>query len=756
VHSLTGSSSLSTKPVVAEKAKKEYNDDPFGQSFVPAIKDSPDDPGFTLKNAPKWLTRPCSATWGFGGRLVCVKKESRSIEVSRVLLEFGERAQRLYTAVNGGDVNEYCDYKAQGSGSGTWNVLKSLVGGGRAGIVASLGFDASSPAGALTPLFEKLVLDSKNAVPKGKSSGAFNMFKRGTPTTKKDTQIDTIITRALLLGDFSAAVQACIAAERLSDALAIAASSPDPALLVQTRATYLESGHDRAYIRLLNGIIGSTSTSIDGNGMNENTGGNGIGELIDNCILDPVEETWKDLICMVCTYGGDDDVSFQMHVGRLAARLDRREYVPGTFASPGKDEGERRAASMLCHLLARDGEKVLAGWLEELDVNVGRDAHVETLQSLVERVLIFSRAVPAPSDPEFALSRLYDGYREYAVLLSQHGLIDFAWRVLQLVPVEYYRDLVVDDGLPQWDVLCDRVYQNPDMSVKSGDGRDAPVFPFVVADVPRAPVAAVQPRNQSIGGGQGSNGYGRASPQMNGYHPRASSIGGGQPSYGGYQQNGGQPSYGGYQQNGSSNTQNQYAPQQNGGYQQPSAVPNPSQNQYAPQQTSGYQRPAYQQPAADSYGGGYAPPASTYGRPPPAAVAPPPMNAPPPTPAFTQPRIYYISNILAPSARPAPNPGYRQPQQQSSNNQSSYQQQPPQTGYSPVSPLMQPIQQQQTNQYAPPSPSFGNNVQPPQQQTPYNPYATNGAPLASNGSAPAPPVAAEPAKPVGNRESFIF
>jgi protein transport protein SEC31 len=413
-----------SKPSVVQEAKKDYNDDPFGQSFTPTATATPDDPGFTLKNAPKWLTRPCSASWGFGGRLVTVKKGEKAVEISTVLGEFGDRASMLYDAVNGGDVNAYCDWKAKGGRSGTWNVLKSLVGGGREGIIASLGFDKTSPAGALTPMFEKLVLERRKSTAVG-GEGAFSLFKRGTPTTKKDTQIDTIITRALILGDFEAAVQACIAAERLSDALAIAASSPDPNLIFKTREKYLEGGGDRAYIRVLNGIIGSTS-----HGNVEGT--RGIGELIDNCILDPVEETWKDLICMVCTYGGEDEVVFQSMVARLAGRLDRREYTPGVVGVSGKDEDERKSAAMLCHLLARDGDKVMTSWLADLD-GIKGDAHVEMLQSLVERVLIFTRTVPARADPEFVMGRLYDGYREYAILLAQHGLVDFAWRILSMV-----------------------------------------------------------------------------------------------------------------------------------------------------------------------------------------------------------------------------------------------------------------------------------------------------------------------------------
>lgn len=707
VHSLTERSGIDgggegqaggAATAAASKHNPDYNPDPFGQhsggfpSSPDVHKQSqaiPPDPCFALQKAPKWLTRPVSAAWGWGGQLVTVRRDKPgSVEVSTVSLEFGDRASRLYhaTITGSASISEYCSWIAQSGLDGvttstdkqTWNVLGNLVGGGRSDLVASLGYDASAPAGTLTPVLETLVKDSEaKMVKRSGVSGAFHLFKRASSSaggsiapSKADSQVDTIITRALILGDFDTAVQACLASDRLSDALAIAASSPDPNLLDQTRASYFErvSGA-RPYIRLLGGIV---ATSLPGGTSDEQSDG-GIGGIVDSCILESAEETWKDLLCLLCTYGGSDDAKFRAEVARLAARLDQREYVPGTFASPGKasDELDRRTASMLCHLLAGDLDTVLSVWSEApgLDGKLGKTRHLAALQSLVERVLVFTHAlgVSAPADPgpEFVLTKLYDGYREYAVLLAQHGLIDFAWRILQLVPYDYHKDLEMVDGLPQWPELCDRVYHSPLLSTKGTYDQTPPVFPFSVQDIAQA---LPQVDSQYGYGGsqqqqqQGGYGTSQQMPAAQSYHQPGQSQQYNQPSqysqpgqYQGYDQQGQSQQYNqSYQQSGyqqaspyrrsSSSTGNLPGQPQQPSYGSYGSGPysnsGGSQSQYIqPSSSSAYSQPqGYQQPQPGGYGGGYGG-QSAYGRSmqPPAAAAlppPPPTDAAPPTPAF--------------------------------------------------------------------------------------------------------------------------
>lgn len=95
----------------------------------------------SLKQPPKWLRRPTSASFGFGGKLVSVsnlpsvhgKNQSSVVHLRQVVTETDlvERASRLQAAIDGKTLNTFAEERSQGQvdakeGTAGWKALLSL------------------------------------------------------------------------------------------------------------------------------------------------------------------------------------------------------------------------------------------------------------------------------------------------------------------------------------------------------------------------------------------------------------------------------------------------------------------------------------------------------------------------------------------------------------------------------------------------------------------------------------------------------
>jgi hypothetical protein len=82
--------------------------------------------GFSLDEAPKWLKRPVSASWGFGGGLACVgnllsatgQGQSRTVRVRKVVSEGGivKRAKELVEADQAKALQSFAESKTNEGG----------------------------------------------------------------------------------------------------------------------------------------------------------------------------------------------------------------------------------------------------------------------------------------------------------------------------------------------------------------------------------------------------------------------------------------------------------------------------------------------------------------------------------------------------------------------------------------------------------------------------------------------------------------
>ncbi|KZT18925.1 hypothetical protein NEOLEDRAFT_1183832 [Neolentinus lepideus HHB14362 ss-1] len=139
----------------------------------------------SLKQPPRWLRRPVSTSFGYGGKLVSVSNlqskdgsnQSRVVHVRTVVTEptIVERAQNLRGAMDGEGLNSFAEQKSQtteqdADASVTWKALSSLFrANSRDELVTLLGFSKEEIAVRVAEAVTKLKKEADTATETPKS-----------------------------------------------------------------------------------------------------------------------------------------------------------------------------------------------------------------------------------------------------------------------------------------------------------------------------------------------------------------------------------------------------------------------------------------------------------------------------------------------------------------------------------------------------------------------------------------------------------
>ena len=253
-----------------------------------------------------------------------------------------------------------------------------------------------------------------------------------------ESDVDRLITQALVLGDFSSAVDLCLASERFADALLLAVRG-GPELLQSTQKAYFARRTTTLpFLRVFQSIVTED-----------------LADIVQNADLGE----WKVIFVVLCTFAKPSD--FNNLADQLGQRLQYKSHVQ----SGSDDAGARAAAKQaredatLCYLASRRLEKIVGIWTDELREEEQSNsaprytAHAQALQSFIEKVSIFTAAtgyvdedLSNPTESAAAaeagartykLAGLYDRYYEYADLLATQGLVDVAAKYVQKTPADY-------------------------------------------------------------------------------------------------------------------------------------------------------------------------------------------------------------------------------------------------------------------------------------------------------------------------------
>ena len=206
------------------------------------------------------------------------------------------------------------------------------------------------------------------------------------------------------MGDYRAAVNACIAAGRHADALVLA-SVGGAELWEEARSRHIAANIGRPYMRVASAVVS---------------------EDLEALVKSRPLAKWRETLAILCTYAPAE--SWGALAGVLAGRL--------------ADAGNFHA-STLCHICAGDVDSAVQHWLGALPP--GKVAP-PALHSVLEKAVVLTRATGQSSG--VGLAQLVVSYAE--VLVSQ-GQLDAAITYLDMVPdggdaIVTLRDRIVRGG----------------------------------------------------------------------------------------------------------------------------------------------------------------------------------------------------------------------------------------------------------------------------------------------------------------------
>ncbi|KAF0907343.1 hypothetical protein E2562_015842 [Oryza meyeriana var. granulata] len=394
--------------------------------------------------APKWLKCPTGASFGFGGKLVSFHQEAPTqgaqvatseVHVHNLVIEQSlvSRSTEFEAAIQNGDkssLRALCDKKSQESLSDeereTWGFLRVMFEDGdvaRTTLLAHLGFNPpQGPTSNSTDELNRTLADTLNldhGTPTDTSDAQFmvdngeDFFNNPQPpeaslaeepistngqqieqempvnVVPSDPSVDRSIQHALVVGDYKGAVNQCLAANRMADALVIAHAGGS-ALWESTRNQFLKNTIS-PYLKVVSAMVGN--------------------DLMSFVSTWPLN-SWKETLALLCTF----------------ARKEEWNALCDTLASRLLGVGDTLAAT-LCYICAGNIDKAVEIWSRSLKSEDGGKAYVDLLQDLMEKTITLALATGHKSFSA-SLSKLVENYAE---LLASQGLLKTAMEYLKLL-----------------------------------------------------------------------------------------------------------------------------------------------------------------------------------------------------------------------------------------------------------------------------------------------------------------------------------
>ncbi|KAF1360016.1 WD40 repeat-like protein [Lizonia empirigonia] len=447
---------------------------PEGEDFFSQTHVEPQGASFSLKTPPKWLKRRAGVAFGFGGKLVRFgihdSKSKITISTFAVDSQIGDASEQFDKALEKGDLTAICEDKiakaATEEEKADWTVIETLTSESpRSKLVEYLGFADTK--------VEEPVEEKKEPETDGADDGASFFGQSGTDEgnflsdlaaskgaktnnpfkvyTGEESDADKKITRALMLGNFDAALDVCLKENRLSDAFMIAICGGEKCV-AKAQAAYFKRQSDAPnYLRLLASVVGKN-----------------LWDLVYNADL----KDWKEVMATLATFA--DQSEFPDLCEALGDRLEE---------AISDESGSYRKDASFCYLAGSKLEKVVVNWAQELKENEAAglekseednsfSIHARSLQDFIEKVTVFRKVTgfkdtEQQKDADWKLEPLYAKYVEYADIASSHGQLAIAEKYLDLLPGKY----------PAAEVAKDRVKRATRKAAPASQQRPTRVVP---------------------------------------------------------------------------------------------------------------------------------------------------------------------------------------------------------------------------------------------------------------------------------------
>jgi protein transport protein SEC31 len=450
--------------------------------------------GFELKQAPKWLQVPCSASFGFGGSLVSVKntKGKGEVKINKYVSEpkISENASEFEEAIRTADWTGFCekqiDKASSDSERGNWELLRMLFDNEpKKKLIEYLGVKPTEVDELTEKVeavkFEKADSELTVAEPETTNNNRLSRIfgsdtdflshltpssnSRTDPfsiTSTTDSESDKLITQSILFGQFDQAVDICLKEDRLSDAFVLATLG-DKSLQKKVQDAYFNKNvHHASYLRLLQSVVESN-----------------LWDVAEHAEL----SGWKQILVAVCTFAKTDD-DFSGLCEALGQRLEREEKIED---------------AKVCYLAGKKLDRVVNIWIaeadtqekEQLKTTQGDSAfsiHARALQGFVEKVTVFKQTKGTSTGD---LKPLYDKYTEFVEIVASQGNLTVAQTYIDLLPGENDAVSSVKNRLST--AMAKPLPATPARTVPAATARAVPAATARRGLAPSAPTASTVP-----------------------------------------------------------------------------------------------------------------------------------------------------------------------------------------------------------------------------------------------------------------------
>ena len=228
------------------------------------------------------------------------------------------------------------------------------------------------------------------------------------PGETVNAEADDLIKKALLIGNFEAAVQCCLENNRLADALLLGTCGGE-ALWKSTLDTYLaRQKGSKSYIGIVSAIIKRE-----------------LSELVEAADLKGAK--WKEVLAVISQYSESEEFAGLC------------ELLGGRLEVAAKGEHDRIAAT-LCYMCAINVDKVVESWVREsLQYST-----IDGLLLTIQLVSVYRHALPQEKGV-MGFPAVMQQYIRFALFLAQQGQLDYAASYLTQVDTE-----MIDPNDPKW------------------------------------------------------------------------------------------------------------------------------------------------------------------------------------------------------------------------------------------------------------------------------------------------------------------
>lgn len=445
-----------TKPA----AKKETSETDFWNqiSTTDGVEEESDkaavNPEIYVKKAPKWLKRPTTVLFAFGGKIVSVKTvadgdgQLSTVEINDVKLKEEKKSFDDLKAVLSGEPEKIDQLvaKHENKESFDWKLVEDLkaVDGDKQKLLKK---HIGEPEETSDDFFSKLG-DEEHAG-SFKPEGKFQVFGAD------ESETTTSLKKLVLSGDFSKAVSLCLENDKTIEALIVALNLKSEALKQKVLGHYFEHNineNNDSLARLLY-ATSSLAPSSSGDGKPADA----INDLIENASVD----NWKEIALGISTYV-TDGAQFSAKITELGNRV----YAAGS-----------RDNALLLYFVSGALDSISEIWLKELaeeekeivKKHVGEsqsllDVYYKLLDSLIVKILLFKKLLGI--DGELPGSKGYE--QLVAIFLNyvknigdNYGEFELVGKLLSVLPSDL-DDVKLGKA---------RVAPKPQVTVNTGAGK---------------------------------------------------------------------------------------------------------------------------------------------------------------------------------------------------------------------------------------------------------------------------------------------